>query len=439
MSDFGVNEVSDETYRFRSPYQFKIVSYCIGSFLVLKYYVTNELEQDPWTTNYGVQESFSSLAAIESQSHTLQDFSSFLGSSSPQQRVDFSSSQLYQSQAESEDLAFCESLRKQQTNMEVPERQHSQLSPLWLRLDEELQLLVLNKLEANMEAPQRQHIQPSQEQLSVNEPQLKQTSMKPLRSYYSHVHLNFNKHPLEVFTKFVGIFNFTDRKPTSEEIPSHPPSTCLVTATATAAIPLSPNEDKAVGKSMVDEREASQNTHPVPSLSTGNFPGRASYQGKEKETSSSTYVQSLMPATNEPLDRESSGNQGRPNILSPTHPEQENRHEIPSPISDITLNTGMENKIVLNAKSDVNRALQACSPPGPDIHRPHGEMDKPLFDIPIYSGKIDSSTLSAPVIDLDPEPSAHDREAPTSGMDDEKPRKRGPYKGKRKPRGPRKQ
>ncbi|KAK0596924.1 hypothetical protein LWI29_020244 [Acer saccharum] len=301
--------------------------------------------------------------------------------------------------------------------MEVPERQHSQLSPLWLRFDEELQLLVLNKLEANMEAPQRQHIQPSQEQLSVNEPQLK------------------------VFTTFVGIFNFTERRPTSEEIPSHPPSTCLVTATATAtaAIPLSPNEDKAVGKSMVDEREASQNTHPVPSLSTGNFPGRASYQGKEKETSSSTYVQSLMPATNEPLDRESSGNQGRPNILSPTHPEQENRHEIPSPISDITLNTGMENKIVWNAISDVNRALQACSPPGPDIHRPHGEMDKPLFDIPIYSGKIDSSTLSAPVIDLDPEPSAHDREAPTSGMDDEKPRKRGPYKGKRKPRGPRKQ
>ncbi|KAK2653943.1 hypothetical protein Ddye_013799 [Dipteronia dyeriana] len=64
-------------------------------------------EQDPWTANYGVQESFPSPAAIESQSHTLQDFSSFLGSSSPQ-RVDFSSLQLYQSQAESEDLAFWE-------------------------------------------------------------------------------------------------------------------------------------------------------------------------------------------------------------------------------------------------------------------------------------------------------------------------------------------
>ncbi|KAK3220620.1 hypothetical protein Dsin_014590 [Dipteronia sinensis] len=122
-------------------------------------------EQDPWTANCGVQESFSSPAAIESQSHTLQDFSSFLGSSSPQQRVDFSSSQLYQSQAESEDLAFWE---------------------------------------------------------------------------------------------------------------------------------------------------------------------------------------------------------GQPNILSPTHPEQENRHEIPSPRSDITLNTGMENKIVWNAISDVNHSLQACSPPGAD-------------------------------------------------------------------------
>ncbi|KAI9162153.1 hypothetical protein LWI28_024344 [Acer negundo] len=43
------------------------------------------------------------------------------------------------------------------------------------------------------------------------------------------------------------------------------------------------------------------------------------------------------------------------------------RHEVPPPGSDITLNTGMENKIVWNAISDVYCALQACSPPGEDI------------------------------------------------------------------------
>ena len=72
----------------------------------LKYYVTNE--QDPWTASYGVPEAFQSPAVIEFQSHTLQDFSSFLGSASPQQRVDFSLSQLYQSQPQYEELAFWE-------------------------------------------------------------------------------------------------------------------------------------------------------------------------------------------------------------------------------------------------------------------------------------------------------------------------------------------
>ncbi|KAK2653933.1 hypothetical protein Ddye_013789 [Dipteronia dyeriana] len=233
------------------------------------------INEDPWTASYGVPEAFPSPAAIEFHSHTLQDFSSFLGSSSPQQWVDFSLLQLYQSQLQLEELAFWEqtdmdspqrqlsfdeiqlqpTLQQrefnepplQQTNVEAP-RQHSQLSPLWLRFDEELQLQVLNKLEANMEAPQRQHIQPSQKQLSVHEPQLK-------------LHLNFN------------------------------------------------------------------------------------------------------------------------------------RHEIPPPRSDITLNTGMENKIVWNAMSDINCELQACSPPGADIHWPYGEMDKPLFDIPFFSGKFDSSSL----------------------------------------------
>ncbi|KAK4839513.1 hypothetical protein QYF36_022486 [Acer negundo] len=87
-------------------------------------------EQDPWTANYGVQESFSSPAAIKSQSHTLQDFSSFHGSSSPQQRVDFSSLQLYQSQAESEDLAFWE---KRQRMIGHSKKWNDCLDMVWLR------------------------------------------------------------------------------------------------------------------------------------------------------------------------------------------------------------------------------------------------------------------------------------------------------------------
>ncbi|KAK2653937.1 hypothetical protein Ddye_013800 [Dipteronia dyeriana] len=70
-----------------------------------------------------------------------------------------------------------------------------------------------------------------------------------------------------------------------------------------------------------------------------------------------------------------------------------NGHEIPPPRSDITLNTEMENKIVWYAISDIYCELQACSPPGVDIHWPYGEMDKPLFDIPFFSGKIDFSSL----------------------------------------------
>ncbi|KAK4839959.1 hypothetical protein QYF36_026234 [Acer negundo] len=185
---------------------------------------------------------FPSPAAIEFQSHTLQDFSSFLGSSSPQQRVDFILLQLYQSQPQYEELAFWERLLKQlpnneasgsyhshlpqeypkiietrlqQTNMEALGRQNFPLPQLQLRIDEELQL----QLQAIMEASQRQHSQLSQQQqLWFNEP-----------------------------------------------------------------------------------------------------------------------------------------------------PPQENRHEVPPPGSDITLNTGMENKIVWNAISDVYCALQACSPPGEDI------------------------------------------------------------------------
>ncbi|TXG70970.1 hypothetical protein EZV62_005905 [Acer yangbiense] len=298
--------------------------------------IRDTLKLDPWTASYGVPEAFPSPAAIEFQSHTLQDFSSFLGSSSPQQRVDFSLSQLYQSQPQYEELVFWERLLKQlpnneasgsyhshlpreypkiietrlqQTNMEALRRQHFPLPQLQLRIDEDLQL----QLQAIMEASQRQHSQLSQQQ-----------------------QLWFNEPPL-----------------------------------------------------------------------------------------------------------------------------QENRHEVPPPGSDITLNTGMENKIVWNAISDVYRALQACSSPGADIHWPYGEIDKPLFDIPFFSGKIDSSglpynremdqrlnithqpmfripfysgkigssSLPAPVIDLYLEPSAHDG----------KPRRRGPDKGKRKPRGPRKQ
>ncbi|KAK2653942.1 hypothetical protein Ddye_013798 [Dipteronia dyeriana] len=88
----------------------------------------------------------------------------------------------------------------------------------------------------------------------------------------------------------------------------------------------------------------------------------------ENEISSSTYERSLMSTTKEPFDRGSSENQSRPNILSPTHPEQENRYEIPSSGSNITVITGMDNKIVWNVIWDVNRALQACSTPGADIH-----------------------------------------------------------------------
>ncbi|KAK1575753.1 hypothetical protein Q3G72_008009 [Acer saccharum] len=64
------------------------------------------------------------------------------------------------------------------------------------------------------------------------------------------------------------------------------------------------------------------------------------------------------------------------------------------PESDITLYKGMDNyNIAWNAISDVNRALQACSLPGSDIHWTYGEMDKLMFYIPFFSGKIDSSSL----------------------------------------------
>ncbi|KAK1578998.1 hypothetical protein Q3G72_034841 [Acer saccharum] len=337
----------------------------------------SEFTEDPWTASYGVPEAFPSPAAIEFQSHTLQDFSSFLGSSSPHQRVDISLLQLYQSQPQYEELAFWEYNAIESSAISgilssfscppSPSTRKDRELPghgLALQFRSKAGQTLLKQL-LNNEASGSYHSHLPQEYPKIIETRLQQTNMEAL----GRQHFPLPQLQLRI--------------------------------------------DEELQLQLQAIMEASQRQH-------------------------SQLSQQQQLWFNEP-------------------PLQENRHEVPPPGSDITLNTGMESKIVWNAITDINCALQACSPPGTDIHWPYGEMDKPLFDIPFFSGKIDSSSLPdnremdqrlniihqpmfripfysgkigssslpAPVIDLYPEPSAHDS----------KPRRRGPDKLKRKPQG----
>ncbi|KAL5746387.1 hypothetical protein ACOSP7_027533 [Xanthoceras sorbifolium] len=362
------------------------------------------------------------------------------------QQTNMEAPQRQQSQLSQQQLRFILP-RPQETNMEAPQRQHSQPSLQFLRFNEpQLQ-------QSNVEAPQRQHSLPSEKQLRFKKPQLQESNMEAPQRQHSQLSLQFFR------------FNEPQLQQSNMEAPRSqqsklslqregqlPQEFQTIIPSPVGSQPQQPflhapqtiNQDKAAGNRVLDAREVNQNTQLVRSLIRGNYlPGSTSYKGKEKESSSSAFARSLILAIDKALGHGVSGNQNQPNILFPTQPKQEDMYQTPPPRSDTTPDTGME-VIGWNALLDVMQALQACSPPGADIHSPYGEMDQPMFDIPFFSRKADSSSLSRSVFTLDDEPSTHHVQDSTFAKGKDKGKqvqdnrgkgKRGQDKGKRKSQG----
>ncbi|KAJ4705979.1 ATP-dependent helicase BRM-like isoform X2 [Melia azedarach] len=296
--------------------------------------------------------------------------------SSLQQGIDCSSSQIYHPQPQIEELAFWQSLQKQQTNKDPPGSYCPQ-QPVQSHRFIEPQLKVpiaqqLQNEQTGMGPPRSHHFQLPQQHFRFNEPQLQlskwlQPIMEPPRSHHAHHAPQQQQHPC-----------FTERplKIGGQLSPGILPR--VITPSPLESIksqwlfhnaPLTINQDKSAGKSV---QGASDKLPLVASINTGKNIPRASYKGKEKETS---YLESFDSPMNEPLGLGFSGNTGQLNTLFSTNPEQEYKYQsIPTDSDDP----------VWIAVWEVMQALQACSCPGAAIPDPYGDVDEPMFDFPFF-------------------------------------------------------
>ncbi|XP_044506908.1 uncharacterized protein LOC123226455 [Mangifera indica] len=280
---------------------------------------------------YGqARDALPSLPAIKSQSLVLglPAFSSCVGSpSSLRQGSDCSLSQIYHQQSQVEELAFWQ---KPQNNLVLPGSLQSEPPQQHFRFIEPLK--PSHKL--HMEPPWSNHCQ------------------------FEQQHLNFSERPLKIGDQH------------SQEVPH--------------AISPTPHESQLQRLVLPDLRinEGKSFSQKPPSFSGGqDFPGRASYKGKEKVTSFSTDVENLSS-------------------------ELEFMHK-PQPVrSDVTSDIEIEDP-TRNSLREFMEVLKDCSPPGAEIADPYGDSIGPLFDIPYFSRVTCSSGFSGPASSLKNFPSPY--------------------------------
>ncbi|KAJ0043720.1 hypothetical protein Pint_17503 [Pistacia integerrima] len=313
-----------------------------------------QVSEDYRFADYGqAPDALPSLAAIKSRSnvHGLPAFSSFVGSpSSLQQGGDCSLSQTYHQQSQFEELAFWQSLQKQQNNIGLPGSLYSQPLQQHLRTIEPLK--PSHKQHISMEPPWINH------------------------SQFQQQNLNFTERPLKIGEQH------------SQEVPhAISPSPCESQSQRLILPGLRINEGKSVSQK-------------PPTFSSGQYlPERSFYKGKEKVTSFSTDVDNLTYAINERLALELSRSGGRSNALYSVSPELEYIHQTPAARTDVTLDREIEDS-GSNSLMELMEVLKECSPPGPDIPDPYGDSIGPLFDIPFFSRITGPSGLSGLVSSL---------------------------------------
>ncbi|XP_044506137.1 uncharacterized protein LOC123225882 isoform X2 [Mangifera indica] len=255
---------------------------------------------------------------------------------------------MYYQQSQFEEMAFWQSLQKQQNNISLPGSFHSEPPQQHLRFDEPLK----SSHKQHMEPPWSNHSQSEQK------------------------HPNFTEFPLKI-----GDLH-------SQEVPHAISPASHESPSQRLVLPdLRINEGKSVSQKS--------------SSFTGGqyFPGRASYKGKEKVTSFSTTVENLTSSMNQQLAPELSRTRGPSNALYSASSELEFTHQTRPMRSDITSDIGTEDS-ARNSLRELMEVLKECSPPGPDIADSYGDSIGPLFDIPYFSRVTWSSGVPNPASSL---------------------------------------